>query len=142
MVGNGMSSDAGKDGPQVALSEEDLLLGRRAAKYINILCACGLAICILIALFVFANVPWDTRMPYDGKYNRAGTGIPMQIAMLPVLGMIIVLWRSARKSDSHQMNKASRAVSYVLGTAIVLGGILGQWTMGQTILVSGGYLPG
>lgn len=137
-----MSSGAGKDGPQVAFSEEDLLLGRRAARYINILCACGLVVCILIALFVFANVPWATRMPYDGKYNRAGTGVPMQIAMLPILVVIIVLWRSARKADSHEMNSASRVVSYVLGTAIVLGGILGQWTMGQTILVSGGYLPG
>jgi hypothetical protein len=137
-----MSSGTGKDGPQVALTDEDLLLGRKAAKYLNVLCACGLAACILIALFVFANVPWDTRMPYDGKYNRAGTGIPMQIAMLPILIVIIVLWRSARKADSHEMNKASRGVSYALGTAIVLGGILGQWTMGQTILVSGGYLPG
>lgn len=137
-----MGSDTGKNRPQVALSAEELLLGRKAAKYINILCACGLAACIVIALFIFANVPWDTRMPYDGKYNRAGTGIPMQIAMLPISLVIISLWRSARKADSHLMNKASRAVSYSLGTAIVLGGILGQWTMGQSILVSGGYLPG
>ncbi|MEY9775467.1 hypothetical protein [Arthrobacter sp. MW3 TE3886] len=142
MVSNGMSSGTGKDEPQVALSDEDLLLGRKAAKYMNVLCAVGIAACIGIALFVFANVPWDTRMPYDGKYNRAGTGIPMQIAMLPIAIVIIGLWRSARKADSHEMNKASRAVSYTLGTAIVLGGILGQWAMGQSILVSGGYLPG
>jgi 4-hydroxybenzoate polyprenyltransferase len=137
-----MSSGTGKDKSKAPLRAADLVLGRKAAKYINVLCLCGLAACVGIALFIFTNVPWDTRMPYDGKYNRAGTGIPMQIAMLPVLVVVVGMWRSARKADSHEMNKASRVVSYALGTAIVLGGILGQWIMGQSILVSGGYLPG
>lgn len=30
------------------------------------------------AIFVLMNVPWDTRMPYDGRYNRSGSGIPTQ----------------------------------------------------------------
>lgn len=137
-----MSSGTGKDKSKVPLSDEDLFLGRKAAKYVNVLCLCGFAACVGIALFIFANVPWDTRMPYDGKYNRAGTGIPMQMAMLPALVVIVGIWRSVRKADSYEMNKASRVVSYVLGTPMVLGGILGQWIMGQSILVAGGYLPG
>lgn len=137
-----MSSGTGKDKSKVPLSAEDLVLGREAAKFLNVLCLCGFAACVAIALFIFANVPWDTRMPYDGKYNRAGTGIPMQIAMLPALVVVVGIWRSVRKADSHEMNRASRVVSYVLGTPMVLGGILGQWIMGHSILMAGGYLPG
>ena len=136
-----VSSGTGKDKSKVPLSDEDLFLGRKAAKYVNVLCVCGFAACVAIALFIFVNVPWDTRMPYDGKYNRAGTGIPMQIAMLPALVVIVCIWRSVRKADSYEMNKASRVVSYALGTPMVLGGILGQCIMGQSILVAGGYLP-
>lgn len=142
MVNDGVSSTAGKDDPADKLTEHDLLLGRKASRYIKILCLAGLLACVGTAIFVFMNVPWDTRMPYDGKYNRSGSGIPMQIAMLPILAVIFTLRRSATKPDSHQMNKASRVVSYVLGTAIVLGGVIGQWIMGQSILAAGGYFLG
>jgi len=129
--------EAGKDDPADKLTEHELLLGRKASRYINFPCAAGFLACVGTAIFVFMNVPWDTRTPYDGRYNRSGSGIPMQIAMLPILAVIFSLWRSAAKPDSHQMNKASRVVSYVLGTAIVLGGVFGQWAMGQSILDAG-----
>jgi hypothetical protein len=141
-VSHVMSSGTGSEKSEVSLSDVDLFLGRKAAKYVNVLCLCGFAACVAIAVFILANVPWDTRMPYDGKYNRAGTEIPMQIAMLPALVVIVGVWRSVRKPDSHEMNRASRVVSYALGTPLVLGGILGQWIMGHSILVAGGYLPG
>lgn len=62
--------------------------------------------------------------------------------MLPILAAIFSLWRSARKPDSHQIDKASRVASYVFGTAIVLGGVIGQWIMGQSILAAGRYFLG
>lgn len=142
MANDGVSSTSGKDEPADKLTEHDLLLGRKASRYLRFLCVAGFLACVGTAIFVFMNVPWDTRMPYDGKYNRSGTGIPMQIAMLPILAVIFSLWRSAAKPDSHQMNKASRVVSYALGTAIVLGGVIGQWIMGQSILAAGGYFLG
>jgi hypothetical protein len=81
-------------------------------------------------------------MPHDGKYDRSGSGIPVEIAMLPILAVIFSFWRSATKPDSRQLNKASRVVSYVFGTAIVLGGVFGQRTMGESILAAGGYFLG
>ncbi|MET4095037.1 hypothetical protein [Arthrobacter sp. UYCu712] len=99
----------------------------------------GFVACVGIAIFVFMNVPWDTRMPYDGKYNRSGNGLPMQIAMLPILLVIFSLWRSGKKTGTHKMGQASRVVSYVFGTAIVVLGVVGQWVMGKSILTAGGY---
>jgi hypothetical protein len=142
VVNDGVSSTAGKDDPAGKLTEQDLLLGRKASRYIKFLCGAGFLACVGTAIFVLTNVPWDTRMPYDGKYSRDGSGIPMQIAMLPILAVIFSLWRSATKPDSYQMDKASRVVSYVFGTAIVLGGVIGQWIMGQSILAAGGYFLG
>jgi hypothetical protein len=139
VVNDGVSSTAGKDDPAGKLTEHDLLLGRKASRYIKFLCVAGFLACVGTAIFVFMNVPWDTRMPYDGRYNRSGSGIPMQIAMLPILAVIFSLWRSAKKPDSYQMDKASRVASYVFGTVIVLGGVIGQWIMGQSILAAGGY---
>ena len=133
-----LSSAAGKDDLPGKLTEHDLLLGRKASRYIKFLCVAGFLACVGTAIFVVMNVPWDTRMPYDGRYNRGGSGIPMQIAMLPILVVILGLWRSAKKPDSYQMDKASRVASYVFGTAIVLGDVIGQWIMGQSILAAGG----
>lgn len=142
MVNDGLSSGAG-DGPAGGkFTEEDLRLGRSAVKFIRTLCVVGFVVCVGIAIFVFANVPWDTRMPYDGKYNRSGSGIPMQIAMLPALVVLFGFWRAGRKPDAHQMGKGSRGGLYVLGTAIVVAAVVGQWVMASGILVTGGYFPG
>jgi hypothetical protein len=91
VVNDGVSSTAGRDDPADKLTEHDLLLGRKASRYIKILCLAGFLACIGTAIFVFMNVPWDTRVPYDGRYNRSGSGIPMQIAMLPILAVIFSL---------------------------------------------------
>jgi hypothetical protein len=142
VVGDGVSSGAGNENPKGALSEQDLLLGKRAAKLKTILCVVTFAACVGIAIFVVANVPWDSRMPYDGKYNRSGSGIPMQIAMLPVLVVLFGFWRSGKKADAHHMGRGSRVAYYILAPAITMACVVGQWVMGQAILTNGGYFTG
>jgi hypothetical protein len=142
VVTDNSSSGAGNEDSRGKFTEEDLLLGKKASKFMDSLCVIAFVICIGIAVFVFTNVPWDTRMPYDGKYNRSGSGIPMQIAMLPCLLVLIGLWRSGRKPDAHQMTKAGRVGVYVFGTAMILACAGAQWGMASAILVTGGYFPG
>ncbi|MEG9250255.1 hypothetical protein V6S67_19360 [Arthrobacter sp. Soc17.1.1.1] len=108
----------------------------------DILCVIAFVACVGIAVFTFTNVPWDTRMPYDGKYNRSGTGIPMQIAMIPCPLVLIGLWRSGRKPDAHQMTKVGRTGLYILGSAMISACAIGQWVMASGILIAGGYLAG
>jgi hypothetical protein len=98
--------------------------------------------CMGIAIFVFINVPSNTHMPYDGKYSRSGSGIPMQIAMLPVLVVLFGFWRSRKKPDAHHMGKGSRVAYYILAPAILGACVVGQWSMGESILTEGGYFTG
>jgi hypothetical protein len=142
VAGDGVTSDAGNEDPQGALSDQDLLLGKQAVKIKTILCVVTFVACIGIAVFVFMNVPWDTRMPYDGKYNRSGDGIPMQIAMLPILVVLFGFWRSGKKPGAHHMGRASRVAYYILAPAIIVACVVGQWVMAQAILTAGGYLTG
>lgn len=139
---DGTSSGAKNEAEGDGFTEQDLLLGKTAVKFIHTLCVVGFLACLGIALFVFTNVPWDTRMPYDGKYNRSGSGIPMQIAMLPCLVVLFGFWRGGKNPDANQMRKGSRVGLYVLGTAIVLACAVGQWVMASEILIAGGYFPG
>ena len=141
-MGDGVSSGAGGEIGGGRFSEEDLLLGKKACKFFDVLCVIAFVACVGIAVFVFINVPWNTRMPYDGKYNRRGTGIPMQIAMLPCMLVLIGLWRSGRKPDAHQMTKGGRIGLYIFGTAMILACAVGQGVMASAILVAGGYIPG
>lgn len=136
-----MGSDP-EDKADGGFTEQDLLLGKTAVTFIRALCALGFVVCVGIAIFVFMNVPWGTRMPYDGKYNGSGNGIPMQVAMLPCLVVPFEFWRGGRKPDAHQMRKGSRVGLDILGPGIVLAAVVGQWIMGQSILVAGGYLAG
>lgn len=142
MVKESVSSTGGKGDLPDKFTEEDLLLGKKACKFLGVLCVIAFVACVGIAVFVFINVPWNTRMPYDGKYNRSGTGIPMQIAMLPGLVVLFGLWRSARKPDAHHMGKGSRVVSYITGMVIILGCAAGQCVMASGILIAGEYFPG
>lgn len=139
---NGKSSGTRSDSTGDGFTEEDLLLGKKASKFMDTLCVIAFVACVGIAVFVFINVPWNTRMPYDGKYSRSGTGIPMQIAMLPCLLVLIGLWRSGRKPDAHQMTKGGRTGVYVFGTAMILACAGAQWRMASEILITGGYIPG
>jgi hypothetical protein len=138
---NGTSSGAEDEAADDGFTAEELRLGKRASKYMNILCLAAFGACVGIAIFVFLNVPWDTRMPYDGKYNRSGSGIPMQIAMLPALVVLFGLWRAGRKPDSHEMRAGSRIGVYTLGTALIVGCVVSQWVMAIGILIAGGYFP-
>lgn len=142
MVKESLSSTGGKDDSPDKFTEADLLLGKKACKFLIVLCVIAIVVCVGIAVFVFTNVPWNTRMPYDGKYNRSGTGIPMQIAMLPGLIILFGLWRSARKPDAHHMRKGSRVVAYITGMGMILACAVGQWVMASGILIAGGYFPG
>lgn len=139
MVDDVVKSDAGSDPPRREFTEEELLLGKKASKFMDTLCVIAIVACIGIAIFIFTNVPWNTRMPYEGKYNRSGSGIPMQIAMVPCLLVLVGLWRSGRKPDAHHMGKGGRVGVYVFGTAMILACVVGQAVMGQAILANGGF---
>lgn len=121
---------------------EDLRLGRKVTRNLRILCVAALVVCVAIAGFVFLNVPWDTRMPYDGKYDRSGKGIPMQIAMLPCLLLLIRIWWDGRRPDAHHMRKGSRIGAYIFCGGLIGAGVFGQWIMARGILEAGGYLAG
>jgi hypothetical protein len=128
----GIETDKGK------FTAEDLCLGKIVSRHAGIIVWGGLALCVGIAIFAFLNVSWDTRMPYDGKYNRRGTGIPMQIAMLPIPLTLIGLVRDGRKPDSHHMRQGSRVATYIMVGGWVALCIWGQSVMAQSILEAGG----
>jgi hypothetical protein len=125
--------------PDEEFTDEDLRLGRKACQYIDVLCLISAIVCAGIAWFVLAHVPWNTRMPYDGRFDRSGSGIPMQMAMLIVFTVLFLFWRSGRKPDAHRMRKGSRAGTYILGTAMIVGCVVGQLVLGESVLTAGGY---
>lgn len=133
---------AGMEDPQDSLTEEDLILGKKATKFMTIYTIIALFLCVGVAVFTFLNVPWDTRLPYDGKYDRSGNGLPMQMAMSPILIVLFTSWRGTRKPDAHHMPKGSRMVTYILGTSIVATCIIDQFLFARLILIEGGYIPG
>lgn len=115
-----MSADPKEEDPGY-LTEEDLRLGKRAVRLKTQLCVFAFLLCVGIAVFVFMSVPLDASMPYEGKFNRGGTGIPIPVAMLPALILLFLLWRSGAKPDSHHMGKKSRTAYSILAPAMILG---------------------
>jgi hypothetical protein len=122
-------------------TEEDLRLGMRACKYLDILCISALVTCAGIAVFVFLNVPWNTFHPDPGKY---GGYYPMQITLaLPLIGIVFLgpRGRRRRKPGDHHMRKGSRVALYILGTSMVLLLVWGQWVIAGQILDEGFTAP-
>lgn len=140
MVSAGASSDAGGEAVPDGLTEEDLQLGKRAVKLKTIACLIAFVACLGIAVFVLSSVPWDTRMPYTGRFGR--NGIPAPIAMLPCLLVLLGFWRSGKKPDAHHMGKGSRIGYFILAPAIIIACVFGQWILAEAILIEGGFLPG
>jgi hypothetical protein len=141
VVSDGVRPGAG-DQAADGLTDEDLKLGEKATKFVSTICLVAFIACVGVAVFVFMNVPWDTRMPYDGKYNRSGSGIPMQIAMLPALIPIFGFWKTARNSKTHRMGRGARTRAYIFVTAFMMACVFLQSTFAQAILKAGGFLPG
>ena len=136
-------SDSSTEQNEVAppeFTEEDLRLGRKVCKYIDILCVSALIICAGIALFVFLNVPWNTFHPDPGKY---GGYYPMQVTLaLPLIGILFLGPRGRRrKPGDHHMRKGSRVASYILFTSIVLLCLWAQWVIAEQILEGGFTAP-
>lgn len=124
--------------PLRELTEQDLLLGKRASRIIDILCLVGFIACAGIAIYVFMSVPLDARMSYSGQFGR--NGIPVPVAMLVVVLVLVLFWRGGKKPDAHHMGKGGRILLYILGPAIVVGCVAGQLVMAQSIL-AGAVLP-
>ena len=138
MVSDGSSSGAKDEPAPEGFTEEDLRLGRKASRTMDRFCVVALIACLGMAAFVFTNVPWDTRMPYSGRFGR--DGIPAPIAMLPALIVLLGFWRSGKKPDAHHMRKGSRVGMYIVGSAIVAACVFFQWQFAEAILVQGGFL--
>ncbi|WP_394251282.1 hypothetical protein [Arthrobacter pityocampae] len=138
MVSDGLSSGAKDEPTPEGFTEEDLRLGRKASKTMDRLCVIALVACLAMAAFVLINVPWDTRMPYSGRFGR--NGIPAPVALIPALIVLFGFWRSGKKSDSHHMRKGSRVGMYIAGGTIVLACVFFQWRFAEAILIEGGFL--
>lgn len=136
------NAGAGDEVVPEGFTAEDLRLGRKVSRNIRVLCLLALVASVAIAGFVFVNVPWDTRMPYDGKYERSGKGIAMQIAMLPCPLLLIRVWWDGKRPDAHHMRKGSRVGAYILCSGLIGAAIAGQWVMARGILEAGGYFAG
>ncbi|MBV1778390.1 hypothetical protein KRR55_04580 [Paeniglutamicibacter sp. ABSL32-1] len=133
---------AGNQDPDTEFSEQDLLLGRKASKFFQIICVAAFVVCVIAAIFVFMNVPLDTRMPYEGKYDRSGSGIPMPIALIMSPAVLVLLWRTGNKPDSNNMRKGSRIALYIIGPVFVAVCVYYHFVFAEGILVEGGYLAG
>ena len=142
MVDKNDGAGAGNRDLDTEFSEQDLLLGRKASKFFQIICVAAFIVCVIVAIFVFMNVPLDTKMPYRGKYNRSGTGIPMPIALIMFPAVLILLWRTGNKPDSHHMRKGSRVGLYIIGPILVAVCVYYHFAIAESILVNGGYLAG
>ena len=140
VVSDSTAPDDSKGLPPGRLTEQDLVLGKKAAKYSAVLCSVALAVTLGIALYVFLSVPLDTRLPYQGQYGR--NGIPMPFALLPVLLVLLGLLRGSIKPDAHHMGKGSRGGLYILGTAMVIACVFFQFVFARAILIEGGALAG
>jgi hypothetical protein len=105
-VSGGTSPDVAGGSGGDGFTAEQLRFSRKDARNLSLICVGALVVCIGMAVFVFTSVPWETRMPYDGKYNRSGSGIPMQIALLPVLVPILGMWRAAARPEKSPRTKA------------------------------------
>lgn len=53
------------------LTEQDLMLGRKASKYIDVLCLVALAIVLVVAVYVFISVPLDGCRTVAGLVGTA-----------------------------------------------------------------------
>lgn len=141
-----VNDDGGKAGTDLKgvparLTEQDLLLGKRAAKIMGALYLVGLLICLAIAVYVFQSVPLDTRMPYKGKYSASGQGIPMPIAMAVMVIVLFLSWKGTRRPTAHHMRKWERIGLFIVGAIIILGCIFAQCIFAEGILVEGGARP-
>lgn len=139
MVSDALSRGAADGSGEKGFNAEQLHVSRKDARNLSLICVGALLACVGIAVFVFMNVPWETRMPYEGKYNQSGTGIPMQVAMLPVLVPILGIWRAVGRPEKNPRTKAGRVRAYVLAVAFATVCLIVQWTMANAILVAGGY---
>lgn len=135
--GAGSGVAGGSDGE--GFTAEQLRFSWKDARILSLICVGALVVCIGMAVFVFTSVPWETRMPYDGKYNYSGSGIPMQIALLPVLVPILGTWRAVARPEKSPRTKAGRIRAYILVAVFVSVCMLAQWTLSESILVAGGY---
>lgn len=142
MVNKNEENNANQEVPKIELTQNDLILGMKTVKYVKTICIIAFIACIMIAIFVFINVPLDTKMPYDGKYSRSGGGIPMPMALAMALIVLVFFWRTGKKPKAHHMGKGSRVGTYIVATAMVAGCVYYQFIFAEAILVEGGYLAG
>ncbi|MFL4474222.1 hypothetical protein ACIPVK_09500 [Paeniglutamicibacter sp. MACA_103] len=121
-------------------TEQELDLGRKAAKFVNVLCMVALIASILVVVFVFMSVPANTRIPYAGRW---ATGpLPMQIVMLLSPAFLFMIWRDGRKSDAHHMTNRGRIGWYFLGPAMIAACVAGQLVLAKAALTAGGFFAG
>lgn len=125
---------------QRGFTPEDLELGKKAVKFVSVLSMIALVVALGITFYVFMSVPWDTRLPYSGRFGR--NGLPMPFVMMLCLVLLIMFWRIGKKPTAHHMGKASRGAYYILPPMMILGVVWGQWVLAASILVEGGALPG
>lgn len=135
--------NAGPDGGVIAssgsLTESDLVLGKRAIRIMTILGAAALVVCIGIAVYVFQNVPMDTRLSYSGRFGRNGIPMPLAITVMPLV--LALMLRPSRGGRAHHMGRNKRVAYYVLQSAVFIAAVWGQWVMAELLMAEAGLLP-
>ncbi|MBD7993840.1 hypothetical protein H9639_00785 [Arthrobacter sp. Sa2CUA1] len=133
-------SEGGSSALRGSLTERDLLLGKRAIRIVTILGVVAFVVCVGMAVYVFQNVPVDTRLPYSGRFGRSGMPMPFAIGVIPVA--LIVLVRPSTSRRAHHMGKKSRIGYYILLPPMLLGAVYGQFVMAELLMIESGALPG
>jgi hypothetical protein len=125
-------------GLPAGLTEEDLRISKKAVTIKTVFCGIAFLVSLGIAVFVLINVPWDTRMPYSGRFGRNGIMAPIALFACPLV--LFGFWLSGRQPTAHHMGKGSRIGYYILAPAIIAACVRGEWILAEAILIQAGFL--
>ena len=119
------SLDAGGAPSEVAGKQAaaDPRSAKKATLVRDVLYALALLLCIGLAVYVFQNVPLDTRLPNNGRRGREGTPVPYAMLMPPVV-MMIIWWVGRRRP--LRPGKSGLIRRYVFAALIPLAAVTGQ----------------
>lgn len=105
------------------LSDAERRSLKKAALVRDVLYTLALLSCIGLAVYVFQNVPLDTRLPTNGRRGREGTPVPYAMLMPPAV-MMIIWWVGRRRP--LRPGKSGLVRRYVFAALIPLAAVTGQ----------------
>lgn len=137
MVDNSSAESAQSDSAR-SYTQEDLQAGARVVRFALWCVSIALIAVLIMAVYTFLNVPWETRLDYSGRYGR--DGLPMQVVLMAAPVMFCIMLWQMRKPSAGRMGKSSRVIGIFGTIAFVIFGLWGQWYLAHELLVAGGAL--